>query len=692
MPLDDYLVGLAWFALSSATVVAATALVVRRRLGHLSGEPRALAIFLIAVGVLALEHLVPLALGVLTRATPSLTGLLLCLALLRLPRREARTPAGPPPAPPSPLSHSVLAALGIGAAATAIVAYAGAVAVQPFTHIDVVNFHLPNLARWIQSRSVWQIDQFLPYQAQGNYPNTGDLIQLAAALPWHNDFAVRWVGLPFVVMTAVAVYALARELGAPTASAALFGAVAVTIPSVAVGTIDFELPDTIMYATFVSGVVFLLRYVRTRDPGDLLLAGLGLGLAFGVKWYAVTSVAVVVAVWGVGMLLARRPRRRVLADGALLGGVILACGGFWLVRNLVESGNPVFPQRIAPLGISIFDAPYDRYRELAGFSLAEYLGEPAVWRRRVLPAFHATLGAAWIVGALGLVAAVVAAAVRRSGARDRDWRVLGTAVTAVLLAAVYVATPYSALGAEGDPSGVQANTRYVVPAVLLGLGLAAWLAGRLGRAGIVVPFAGVVAVADGIRRDFEPVEARHVLLAGAALGAAAAAGWAWVALRRRPGWRHPPRVALGAAGCALALGIVTPAGYALERRFNDHRYRVVEAPLAWARDGGERRIGLAGLWDVNGLSPVLPAFGPRLGNRVEFVGRFRREMLHEHQRADPFVEDLRRGRYDLLVVGRALLPGTPRGDLEGWARAAGYDEVARTHRLVLFRRRDGTGR
>ena len=689
MPLDDYLVGLGWFALSSATVIAATALVARRRLGHLRAEPRALSVFLVAVGVLALEHLVPLALGVLTRATPSLAGLLLCLALLRLPRRPARTAPGPPPRTPRPLAHSVLAALGIGAAATAVVAYAGAVAVRPFTHVDVVNFHLPNLARWIQTSSVWQIDQFLPYQAQGNYPHTGDLIQLAAVLPWHNDFAVRWVGPPFLVMTGVAVYALGRELGAPTASAALFGAVAVTIPSVAVGTVDFELPDPIMYATFVSGVVFLLRHVRTRERGDLLLGGLGLGLAFGVKWYAVTSVAVVVAVWGIGMLLARRPRGEVLLDGARLGGVVLACGGFWLVRNLVESGNPFFPQPIAPLGISIFDAPYDRYRELAGFTLADYVGEPAVWRRQILPAFSRTLGAAWIVGVAGVVGTLIGLALR-SGTRGRDWRVLGTAVAAVLIAAVYLVTPYSALGAEGDPSGVQANTRYVVPALLLALGPVAWLAGRLGSAGILVPLAGVVSVADGIRRDFEPVEPRDVVLAAAALAAVAAAGRAWVALRRRPGGWRPPRVALGAAGCAVALGFVVPVGYAVERRFNDRRYRVVEPPLAWARDGRERRIGLAGLWDVNGLSPVLPAFGPRLGNRVEFVGPFRREMLHEHVRRGPFVAELRRERYDLLVLGRAILPGTPRGDLEAWARAAGYDEVTRTHRLVLLRRRDRT--
>ena len=132
--------------------------------------------------------------------------------------------------------------------------------------------------------------------------------------------------------------------------------------------------------------------------------------------------------------------------------------------------------------------------------------------------------------------------------------------------------------------------------------------------------------------------------------------------------------------------MLATAGYGVQRRFNDHRYRGLEAPLGWVREDRHHRVGLAGLWDVNGIYPVLPSFGPRLGNEVRFVGPFRDGMLSEYGNRDSFVAALRGGRYDLLVIGHAVLPGTRPRPNEAWARAAGYVVVARSPRLVLLRR------
>jgi hypothetical protein len=632
----------------------------------------------VAVAALIVVHLVPLMLGALTRATPALTGAVLCLAVWRLlPRGAASEPAPADGPPPSSGMSWALALAVAGAAAIAVVGYVAAVATLAFTQVDVVAFHLPGVARWIQTGSVWQIDQFLPYQAQANYPNSGDLVALAVVLPWHDDFGLRFVALPFVAATGVAVYAIGRELGAPAAAAVIYGAVAVTIPSVAVSALDFELPDAIMYSTFATGVLFLLRRARGGGTLDVVLAGIALGVAFGVKWYAVWAVAVVVAVWAAGSLLARRPWRAVGLDGARLAGLIALFGGFWLLRNLVESGNPFFPARVAPLGVTVFDAPYDRYRALAGFPLSDYLDDPSVLRHYALPAFNRTLGLAWVVAATG---ALVAAAVALRGRRP-DWRVVAVGACAALLAVAYLITPYSALGGKGAPTGVAANTRYVVPALLLAAAATAWAAGRGRGLAIAVQLAGALAVADGIRRGFDPVHARHALLAAGFLVAGAAAAAAW----RRWG-AGARRVPLAAAVAVLGLAVVATAGYGVQRRFNDHRYQSLEAPLAWVREDRHHRVGLAGLWDVDGIYPVLPSFGPRLGNQVRFVGPFRDGMLSEYGDRDSFVAALRRGRYDLLVVGHAVLPGTrPRAN-EAWARAAGYVVVARSPRLVLLRR------
>ena len=52
------------------------------------------------------------------------------------------------------------------------------------------------------------------------------------------------------------------------------------------------------------------------------------------------------------------------------------------MRNWVEAGNPLFPQPLGP-----FNAPRDVYREIAGFSLADYATDPAVWKTYLRPQF-----------------------------------------------------------------------------------------------------------------------------------------------------------------------------------------------------------------------------------------------------------------------------------------------------------------
>ncbi|HVL31196.1 MAG TPA: hypothetical protein VM299_03110, partial [Solirubrobacteraceae bacterium] len=174
MPLGDYLAGTALLGAMLAAVAAATALVVRRRLGHLDALERLLAAIVVGTGVLVGVHLVPLALGVLDRAT-----VLVCAALavgaaaLVRPARDA--PAGAPPAAPSqPASGSAswaLAGVAAGFALAAALADLARWAGDELVGVDPLTFHLPNVGRWMQSGSLWQFDQFVPLQAHGAYPH-----------------------------------------------------------------------------------------------------------------------------------------------------------------------------------------------------------------------------------------------------------------------------------------------------------------------------------------------------------------------------------------------------------------------------------------------------------------------------------------------------------------------------------------
>ena len=700
MSMLDFLAGTALFALMLALVGAATALVVRRRLRHLDRLELALASLVVATGILIAVHLVPLMLTILTRGTVIAAALLAVgLATLVRPAAVDPVPERDGPAPPSSQASWALAALAGGFAAVAALADLGRWAGDELVGVDPLTFHLPNVGRWIQNGSMWHIDQFAPLLAHGNYPNNGDIVLLSTALPWHNDFLVRLPITFLLVATAVAVFAVARELSAPHATSVLAGAVVVSLPVVGIATIPRALPDSLMWATFACGVLFVLRHARSARRSDLVLAGVALGIAAGTKWYGVSSVAVVGVIWVAARLVAARGRRRaaagestaaaatpppgpspgatpaaVLRDGVVVGGLALLGTLPWLVRNLALSDNPVFPLKVSPLGVTIFDAPPDVIRDQAGFAIADYAGDADVLRQLAGEIVEG-LGVAPILCGVALALAILLA--RRRG-RSPDGRVLVLAGAAVALGLLYTVTPATALGLRGDPSLAHGNTRYAVPALLIAIPVVAWLAGRLPRPPRLALEAALAATAlSGAYRGYAVAGGRDLVLAAAGVVALAAAAWLLWRLRAR-------RLGLGAVALA-ALLVGLAAAHRIEGAINDGRYRgidrAVDTLLRVAPEG--KRIGLASDWSVGGLSPVWPAFGTRIGNDVEYVGEFVDGFLTPYRSAALFQEALRHGGYDVLVIGRGFYPPEATRE-QRWAMEAGWRTIGLSPRLRVL--------
>src|SRR5690348_12419491 len=202
MGAGDYAVGLALFAAMLAGVVGGAEVLLRRRLGHLAGPPRLVALGTLATAGLLLVHLVPGMVGVLARGTVLVaTALWLGGALLvrRVPLRPdppASEPAAPTGVAFGAIAFAAIAGVSIFAVATAI----NQLAVAPAS-VDLLNFHLPTVARWIQSGSIWHVSELLPNVAPGAYPDSGDVVLLAAVLPWHDDFLAHLALYPYYALT-----------------------------------------------------------------------------------------------------------------------------------------------------------------------------------------------------------------------------------------------------------------------------------------------------------------------------------------------------------------------------------------------------------------------------------------------------------------------------------------------------------
>lgn len=660
--------------------MAAGVLVQRRRLAHLNGAVAVVAACVLASGCVVAVHMVPGVLGVLSRWTALVAALLLlALVVWRLPR------ARPAPAPPTPDSEGeagpvswAIALAAAGAVALWLAASAWNRTVLPPEGIDTLSFHFPVVGKWIQEGSFWRVDQFAPLLWNGNYPQTGDVVFLAAILPWRNDWLAGAVNPAFIALAGVAVYAIARELGALRPAAVLGAALFCSLPVVGFGANGEGMTDSLMFACLGAGLLFLLRYERGAPRSELWVAALALGIAFGTKWYSAWAVPAVVAVWLGARLVARRP---VLREGALAGGAIGVVGGFWLVRNWVESGNPVLPVEVKALGVTLWDAPRDYIRECAGYTIAHYLGDWDPWTEHILPVYRDGYGGPAAAIGIGLVGAAALAA------RERNGPLLAGAILAVLLAIGYALTPYSAFGPEGEPHTVGASIRYLVPALLVAAPLAAYALGRAGRARVPLELLAAAAVVHGIERAFD-VPLRVVGLVLVALAALAAAGWAVLHLTRR----LPRRARLGVLGAlgAVAIAAAVAAGHSRQREFNDGRYAEADAPVAALAEHAPEgsRIGLAGVWGVDVVAPVWPAFGERLRNRVEYVGETVDGQLREYGDRARWSRAVR--RFDLLLVGRGgyssdcPVPGQESDD-DRWAREEGFQILARSDHMTLYR-------
>jgi len=679
IPLGSFVLGGALELLIVGCSAAAAMSVVRRRFDHLAGAPRATAVAMLTIaGVLAAE-LVPLALGVMTRGTVAITAVMLLLGSFRLPASFQRGDPAPAP-PPARFSRVswLLAAVAAIVIAVDWVAFVQAHAAVRVTSVDALAFHLPSVSRYVQTGSLWHVAQFLPGQAQGNYPQYGDLLLLAVVLPWHSAALIRYVDPLLLAIAAVAVYALARELRASPPTAVLAACALIAIRPVVGPGLPDVITDPALTAGFASGALFLMRHWRTQRRAELVLAGLALGIALGTKWYGLSDVPTLVVIWLIAALAARRPRRQTLGDAAVLVGVIALAGGIWMLRNLILTGNPVFDYRVRIFGQTIFPAPPDVLRSQLGFSLAHYFGDPAVLRRYAWPVIRSDFGLIGALIAAGALAALAwcAAAVARLRTARVDPRMAILATAAVALAAVYTITPYTAQGLDGFPVLINANTRYATPALIAATPLLAWVATRLGLLRIAVEIALLVEIVIDLNR-YLPVSAGRLAVA-AVLLAAAAAAWGL----SRTGLPRPLRLA-PAAGALLAAAVFA---YHYQRSLARAPYSPNDPAVSYAlaRAPAHTRIGLAGEWTAQGLVPVAPLFGPRLSNDVGYVGPVIEHRLEEYRAPAPFDRALRRGRYALLVVGTGF-PPRPNPREERWARRVGYVPVVSDPRLVLLR-------
>lgn len=518
------------------------------------------------------------------------------------------------------------------------------------TGFDSTWYHGPFAAGFWQSGNTWDLHFIAPQFLAWFYPANAEVFHGVGMLAFDRDLLSPLLNLGWFVGCLVACWCIGRPYGVAPWSLTL-GAVALSLPLFTdqAGEARNDIVGTFFLLAAIA--IALNASVRTKgripalSTNGALVVGLAAGLAAGTKLNFLLPAAVLVL--GLAFMAPAGARWRLVLTG---GAGALLGGGYWYLRNLAQSGNPLpWFDSLGPISLP---APDQALGGREGHSVLGYLLDGAVWSDWLLPGLRDGLTILWpIVLALALAGMAVALA---SARRDRALALAGAVALAAAFA--WLVAPTSASGPDGMPRGFESGLRYLAPALVLGLALSpAVLPQWLRVAGMGRPSSG------------------RILKVPASLG-------------RHLSERGVPHTR--ALLLAVLLVAVVALGYPVQRHYLESRYENpsfaapgLNAAFAWATPLTDVRIATTS-------TRQYPLFGTHLTSHVQFIGE---ERPHGGFTAPTtcrrWRELLNEGDYDYVVTSRDRIePGKPPYPATArWTEGAGATVVLREPPTIVFK-------
>ena len=550
---------------------------VRRRIApEWSGALSLLADVVLTSGVLIVVSEVLGTVNGLRRIPMVICIVVLALCVLRF---TTRADVQPDEAPPLTSTERRQFAVAVGMTLTVFAEWGARTAISirnGIADFDSLNYHLPFAARFAQDGATRALNFNIPGGNTTFHPGNSELVHAVGMIAFNRDFLSPLLNMLWLVAFFLACWCVGRPNGRAPLTLAI-GALVAGTPLMAAVDAGSATNDIVALFFLVAAVAFL------RDDAsrfrNLFLAGLAAGLSAGTK---VSMDVAIFAVTVVAIACASGDRR--LRAGLLWLGSAAAGGSYWYLRNLFATGSPLptAALSIGPIGFPKAEVPLiDRF----GFSVKDYVTDGHFWRAVVEPGLGYAFGALWPL-ILGLSAIGIAAGLTRARSRLDGAFAIATAV----IVAGYIATPTTAFGPPRTPDRFifAINSRYVIPALLLGLFCLA-TSSALRRASLQWVALGVLAtcaLTSQSGNDVLPAWFPQYRPAGYGFGIAALAVaiGAWI-IRTRTAARTCRLIVVGLIGVGLVASIAVGPRYA--NSYAVRRYGALATPFGdiyrWAQ-------------------------------------------------------------------------------------------------------------
>lgn len=312
-------------------------------------------------------------------------------------------------------------------------------AMLPSTDFDVKEYHLEGPKEYFLAGHI----HFLPHNVYTSFPFLTEMLSLCGMVLSDDWFTGSLVGktvlMCFAPLTALGVFAVGQRVATPLAGA-LGALVYLSTPWVYRISIIAYTEGAMCCYVIVSLLVLLIWLDAVKDHGTTtskrrsltLLLGLLCGSAIATKYPGLVMVAIPVAV----VLLMNVTRQRFsLKESVSLAGLYIL-GGFiafgpWVIKNSLETGNPVYPLMYSVFGGVDWDAELNE-KWKAGHARPTPVFKTPVEMLQELKknVVDVTLGSVWQSPLMFGLAPI--ALFRKSRSRQ-FWIVVGSATTLLLV-------------------------------------------------------------------------------------------------------------------------------------------------------------------------------------------------------------------------------------------------------------------
>ena len=517
---------------------------------------------------------------------------------------------------------------------------------------DDYTYHMVYPALWLREREIAAVTPSHAFTMQAWYPMSAEVVATWFMVPFSasRGDSLAWVSLTGPVYGGIVISGaaeLAARLGSRPFAWAIPVVLFATSQRTGVMASSFSDVDLALAAALFGALAFAIpRSVEESARAialDAWYAASLTGLAVGVRASAVPAAIIVL------LVMVLRARRRIATRIAAVFAVSwIVTAGYWYARNVVHTGNPVYPAAFLSQPGTTF--PLTTLREYAQhYGVPRTLGD-AISVYLDWPKLHGALAVIGLVGLAGWLVSV------RAKTRSERWFAFATlAIVAVTLGLLPI-TPFSAGNAMTFISGFihWDSMRYVALLAILGWVALGFLVGAGEHASRTVVATAITAAAvlAGLPRS-----AAATVFALAVPGAVIAA-----LVRPRAGRRLAPAALVSGMLIAAALGAWHHGAKSAATAAAMHR-----EPLFGAAAAALDRLPDGTRVAVFGDQWIYPAFGDRyhlVPVRLDGDGRIAARPVGDAMAPGPLTVDpstlwqnLTASRVDVVAIVHLPHPG-----------------------------------